>query len=700
MNDGLENWQNTTGAIGRDVRTCTYTGKNNVTAQACISRAWPALLVVAMLTTPVQASDLLDGITITAPADGQQRTGEVVAEESAVARHTIPVERFTETNASLGAVLSRSVGTQARGAGGFGSVETLSIRAGTSAQTGVYLDGIRLNGAGNPSFDFATLEALNLSSIDVYRGGTPLALGGGDIGGAVNLRTPTGGTDTTKARQDGTLGISGGSFGARGAHVSGSASRGQWFALGAISTREADNNYRVTDNNGTRFNTTDDSREDRLNADVSRQALLGRLLYRVSDKREASVLVQATARDSGVPTPRNNEGNDARFSDDTTSVHLTHTARQLGSWNTRQTLYHHTLDYLYNDRDGDVGLGVQSTDSANTTLGTKFFAEHVDDTGSLSLILDAREENLDQRDLIRGARNLEGRRFEYTLLSSYALWLPGDTLVLTPGVEWRRTRDRVRVTTEAAALRGAPEKTEERAFMQSLGMRAELGRGFSLRANAARVQRSPSFTELFGDSGLLLANSLLIPERGSNIDLALAWQDTPANPRHRISVGVFTSDRDQLITTVFDSRGVGRAENIGEARAHGVELEVASALTRTITLDGNLTWQDTEQITELDSTDGKQLPGQATVVLGARLEWAYGQWRSWYGVDHERDRFYDTGNLLRAPDNTVQHAGLQWQQKPFTVSFSLDNIGDVVVEDFRGFPRPGRSAYLAVKLTL
>ena len=650
--------------------------------------------LLSALSPVLSAADRLDGITITAPSsEGVPRTGDVVTEESAVAREHIPAQRFTESGTSLARVIGRSAGAQTRGAGGFGSVETLSIRAGTTAQTGVYLDGIRLNRAGNPSFDFATLDILGLDSVDVYRGGTPLALGGGDIGGAVNLRSPDLGEQGTSF----TLGGDIGSFGARGLRLGVTTGYRAWRALGAIGIREADNDFEVLDDNGTSFNPFDDEIERRTNADASRESVLTRLQYTFNDTRQASVLLQASSRDTGVPTPRNNPDNDARFDDDTVSLQLAHTADGLGFWNTRQTLFANVLNSTFDDQDSDVGLGAQLTDSDGTTFGARFYAERIGDAGTLAVVLELSEETLEQVDRIRDGQDLDAQRLEASLLTNYALWLRDESIVLTPGIEWRRTLDEVSVDEAAVALRGTPESTNETAFNPRLGVRASLGSGYSLRANVARNERSPSFTELFGDSGLLISSSDLVSESGVNADIALHWQDNPDAPRHHASIGVFGSDRDDLIATVFDARGVGRAENIGGATVVGLELELSSAFAQHWSLDANLTWQDTRQVSDFGAFDGQNLPGQAELAASARIEFRHGRWRAWYGADYERNRFFDTANLLAAPDSTVQHAGIEWKRSAFALSLSLDNLGDVAVEDFRGFPRPGRSAFFSVQ---
>lgn len=658
----------------------------------------PRIAVAAMMlcASGVDAQDSLDGITITAPAEGEEtNTGDVIAFESSVAREVIPAERLAEGSSSVASALARSIGVQSRGTGGFGTSEFLTIRAGTRQQTGVYLDGVRLNGATNPAFDFAAIDAIGLRGAELYRGSTPLALGSGDIGGAVNLRTAaSSGENTTR------VGAKLGSFGSVGAALGTELHAGAWQLLGSLSARTSDNDFDILNNNGTSFNTLDDRVEPRENADASRLAGIARLQYSHSADRSSSILLQGSARDAGVPTFNNDPDNDARLFDDAASLQATHIANRLGTWNTRQTLFVNLQDRRFDDRDSAVGLGAQLTDSDSLASGLRLFAERPGLNGTWSVLAEFRNETLTHVDEIRGGRDLQARRSEWALRSQYALWLPGDAVVVTPLVSWQGFRDRVNVSDEAETLRGAPAANDEFTFLQGLGFRAELGSGWTLRGNAAQVHRRPSFGELFGDSGLFLASPDLTSETGLNADFALSVVNDPVAPTQRAALTVFYSRRDDLIASVFDSRGVGRAENISSARINGVELDIGLALSRHLQLEANLTWQDAQQVSNIEAFDGRQLPGEAEWVGGARLEWRNKRWRAWYALDVERTRFFDTGNLLAASDSTLHQAGFTWASGAWTASLTLDNLSDTVVEDFRGFPHPGRAIFVDITLTL
>jgi vitamin B12 transporter len=72
--------------------------------------------------------------------------------------------------------------------GGLGGLKTISLRGGTASQTAVLLDGVRVQSSQNGQFDFSTIPASLLESVEVVRGGGTAIFGGGTMSGAVNIR--------------------------------------------------------------------------------------------------------------------------------------------------------------------------------------------------------------------------------------------------------------------------------------------------------------------------------------------------------------------------------------------------------------------------------------------------------------------------------------------------------------------------------
>jgi iron complex outermembrane receptor protein len=84
--------------------------------------------------------------------------------------------------------------------------------------------------------DFQKIDPLTARYVEVYRGGNALRFGGAQLGGAVNLVTPTGLT----AQSDNLLRLEGGSFGTRRAGVQLARQAGAWDGFAALTGLEAD----------------------------------------------------------------------------------------------------------------------------------------------------------------------------------------------------------------------------------------------------------------------------------------------------------------------------------------------------------------------------------------------------------------------------------------------------------------------------
>ena len=102
---------------------------------------------------------------------------------------TIRADDFASRVTSVTELLAQSVGLHVRSYGGLGAFATVSIRGSTAEQVNIYVDGVLLNPALGGGVNLADFSLSSIDSIEVYRGFTPSFLGGGAIGGAINIRT-------------------------------------------------------------------------------------------------------------------------------------------------------------------------------------------------------------------------------------------------------------------------------------------------------------------------------------------------------------------------------------------------------------------------------------------------------------------------------------------------------------------------------
>ena len=215
--------------------------------------------------------------------------------EPSVAGSVIREERLRSPGLQAGDVLRTQPGVTVLETGGYGSPSTASIRGATSAQTPVYLAGIRLNDDVGGTADLSLVPLWLLHRVEIYRSNAPLAGDQLGIGGAIFFepRRPR------RAEVD--AGVLGGSFGAHAAWALAALGDDASSGLVGIRVDGAQNDYPFVDDGGTRFE-PGNSRIVRLgNADQRTADAWAIGSARVGAGGRLDVVVNAVDRDAGLP---------------------------------------------------------------------------------------------------------------------------------------------------------------------------------------------------------------------------------------------------------------------------------------------------------------------------------------------------------------------------------------------------------------
>ncbi|MBX2879095.1 MAG: TonB-dependent receptor [Granulosicoccus sp.] len=627
----------------------------------------------------------LDPIVVTAPV-ASGATGDVVHEEHPGSTDRISREQLRQSLKPLGEILASEAGIQQRQVGGFGTFSSITMRAASSAQTAVYLDGILLNSSGEAVIDLSTLETLNLDSIEIFRGTTPLQLGHGNIGGAVNLATLKN-TQTTDTR----LRLSAGSFDQGGMQFTGQGNEGGWDWTGSVSRQQSQNDYIFTDDHITPLDPHDVSKQRRNNGQAERAAVLLKSGYQTSSTQRTDLLLMWTDRDLGVPEWLNSADNQASYETEKLQLQISQQIDQLGSWNTRHTLYNHTNDVHYDDKLKQINLlAPQDLLYRTRTLGAKSYWERFTQAGTLGLSADYRSEILSSTDGFAPNKSYDADR-QQLLTSAHLAWSnASDRWLVTPAIRWIHL-DNQAENDNTAANQLKVSSTRSNLSLQ-LGTSWKFNNRFSVQANAGNYFREPSFSELYGSFGLINGNPDLDAEEGINLDIGL----NAGGDDLKLSLGVFHSERDELIVNTFNSRGIGRTVNTGKAKVTGIEFSSDLTLMENVQLSTRATWQDPVNLNRFAGFYKKNLPGEARQAYAAKIRLKRASTSYWYEWNSSRNRFYDTANLLRAKDSSIHSLGFDWQGKSWQLSVRLHNLDNQRVEDFNGFPKPGRTWSFAV----
>jgi iron complex outermembrane receptor protein len=643
----------------------------------CISTA---LLLFA--NASVWATETLETITITDDYSNTPiTTGDVEHSEFTGAYKTIDKQQLERRDVALSDILSFESGVQSRQVGGLGSFASVSIRAGDSNQTAVYLDGIKLNSGSQATIDFSSIELLNVESVDVYKGSSPLQLGHGAIGGAINLKALNG---TTKPTTRLLLGV--GSFSTKRIQTAHQSKIGRWDLVATAGTLNSDNDFEYVDSNGTALNLLDDERQPRHNAAVDQTGMLLRTAYRWDKDNSTKILFQLNNKDLGVPHWRNTEDNQASYTRNDQQLQISHTFNGLKNWNNKLTYFQHDNDDHFDDRLAQVSIGGRNSLTDTRVVGGKFYTEHVGNRGTFGVTTEIRSETLDSTDDVFVSQNYNVERSAVSAAVQYAWFSKQGNLLITPAMHYQSIDD------EYFGITRRNETTHSDSKLSpQIGLKLDINRALSIRANAGQYYREPSFYELFGSRGLIKGNANLNPEFGSNADIGFTYNSSNS---WELQTTLFIGDRTDLITTVYDSIGVGQSINAEKARVFGVEIDHQWQINERLSTDVTLTWQDAKNIDNSVSLNNKILPGEATWSGFARVAYKQARYRFWAEFSFKTDRFYDQANILPAKDSNLQNVGIDWQWRNTNTSLAINNISDNVVLDLNGFPRPGRAFFL------
>jgi outer membrane receptor protein involved in Fe transport len=443
------------------------------------------------------------------------------AEDPTAAGTAIETQGRSAARESVSDVLLEVPGARPIRSGWLASFTSASLRGAEGEHTVVLLGDIALSSADASLFDLSTVPLELLERVTVYRGGAPVWLGQGAIGGVVQL-------EPARARRS-SLAVTGtaGSFGTFGASMRAQVSDGadEPSLLGAAGALGSSGDFSYAYDGKTSFDTTDDRVMRRKNADF----LDGHALLRLEQPLgpgALELLMLGFSRVGGEPgAPK----------DPVLRAHRGFTRGVVG------------LGYTYEQvAQGERSLRLQGIGALHFTRSqlTDLYAE-IGSSGA-----DAQDDRSLSASARLAASAAVAPMLELTVVANAARdsHAPSDRFELTP----LPTSSRVtlagaleahlhgRVLGMPAALRGSlraesvtaelhrerfntVRAAEASEFLPTYRAAAALEAlpGLALSASVASGARAPSTLELFGDGVFILGNIGLSPEESVSIDAGL-----------------------------------------------------------------------------------------------------------------------------------------------------------------------------------
>lgn len=609
--------------------------------------------------------------------------------EPGLAATRIDPRELSRPGANAAAVLSRVPGVQISETGGSSDLATASVRGATSAQTPVYLAGVRLNDDLTGTADLSLIPLWMLGRADVYRGNAPADADRLGIGGAIYFEPRMPRQNRVRAgAQVGSFGERAGWLGAEVAHDGDS-------ALLAFRTAAADNDYPYVDDGGT-SSEADDRARTRPNADVSERdawaigrTSLGRPGARLTTVFNAFEREQGVTGLLAVPALAARSKTARLLAGLTADVpcssgpgcELVLTSQAITT-RTRLSDPDHELVLLTDRIDSEAtrfGQGVRvwlKGSALRALLGANFELEQLAQDGTAAL---------------RAKRNTGSAR-----VAVFAALQ--DTELSALAVETCDATDGPHQGQGCADL--VPELRA--------GVRQHWG-GFELRSNLGRYVRVPTLGELYGISSAVRGSAALLPERGLSWDLGARWE-APLGPFwvYLDAFGFLRHVRD-LIAYRRTSFGAVTPYNVASARVLGAEFEAGAQFAQHGRASLSLTVLDPRDTTSSRAVTNDLVPHESRLV-GSLYAEAFvdpdvgGLRRA--GLDarlnHRASRLADPAGLIVLPASTTLDLGATLnfgRDHDFSLRAAVDDVFDARHFDFIGYPVPGRSFHCSAEAT-
>ncbi|UEG54190.1 carboxypeptidase-like regulatory domain-containing protein [Mucilaginibacter daejeonensis] len=685
-------------------------------------------------------------------------TGQTAAQATRLQPYAVTVldvKKIADRDIDINRLMDGQAGIRVQESGGLGSEFNHSIHGLSGKAVRFFVDGIPMESFGR-SFSINNFSANVIDRIEVYKGVTPVELGGDALGGAINLVTRR---DVQNYLD---LSHSYGSFNTNRTAVSGRWRHRSGFTLQTNSFYNySDNNYQVwgptvevAGEDGRpipgfprfrRFN--DDYRAYTIKADAGftnvkwadqllisitkadqhRGIQTGRTMaYVYGDVRYREDLLMPSLRYSkrGFITPRLTVDMYAAFN------RLNGTTIDTGSYK-----YKWNGEVFSGQVNGELG-GIRNpaktiyTFKDNTTLGRLNLSYQLTDRQHLNFNYTLNSTTRSGSDAVSTAEWAIPFRLPQDMNKQVA-GLSYEAVVLND--RWTNTIfiKHFRYQAKASVYdydQGSQSKmlfyrdTRDNAWGFGYAGKLLLGEHNMLKFSAENTSRLPDAIELLGDGSTILNSSSLKPEQSTNINLSLHRSFAWGTRRLQASVGTFFRDTRNLIWLGEpDLMGTARYENLDRIRTMGAEIEFNYQHNSWLEAAANATYQDIRNKQQLDPN------GAASIVYNDRLRnipylMANGEVRfyldqalqmknrfTFYTNTHFVQRYYLGWPSLGASDSKffipsqfVQDAGLSYAffQGRYSINLVCRNILDKQVYDNFLLQKPGRFFSLKLRYIL
>jgi iron complex outermembrane receptor protein len=591
-------------------------------------------------------------------------------------------------------------GAITRRSGSAGAFSGLGLRGAGAEHTTVLLGSVPLMSPDGSAFDLSTMPVWVLDRVDVYRGGAPVWLGSGGIGGVLHL--------IPRAASGSGFELSGGvgSFGLYEGRASAFVRDGELSMLAAAGATSSSGRYPYRDDNRTALDPTDDRDRLRLGAENTDANFALHLQTRI-ERTHVELAAMGLERIGGL------NGLPARRSDD-----------PQGNRARSRYVAGLTLGWLDDDRpwaradEGDLHAEITGAVSLERRRVNDPFAEF----------------GLVPRDtddvLLRGYGRaaVRGRIVPELALAAVGTYAHesvalSDRLAPTAPAASRdvgtlaaEAQLDLRIDDTRLEIRGsgrvelasagteAIERERPLTILPTVRLAAALAPlpWLAIQASFSTAGRLPTVVELFGDRAFLVGNPGLRPEQSLGGDLGFVANGSTEDDavRGEAELRGFANVIDNLVVYRRSEASQIVPENRASARVLGLEARVSGEILQLFELMAALTLLDAR-----DGSTERILPLRPPATLAARagVHLAPGapisSLRAFVDLEYVASTFADSANLVALPERARIGLGVILEvMARVEVSLTIRDVFDARGLDLLGAPLPGRSVALSLTL--
>ncbi len=598
---------------------------------------------------------------------------------------------------NLATWISRESGLHLSQLGDEAAPSTVSIRGSTSDQVAIYLNGVRLNPTAGGGVNLSQLSLDSVKRISVYKGRTPLSVGGDPVGGTIFIETESPKT----AGRTGTAKIEGGSFGT----VSGFLSYGEMrdhFSLSTnYNTFSTQGDFAFSNDNGTPANLNDDYRARRENNESIQHDWQVNAVWTPAPDQRIFFYHRLFREDRGIPGKGAFQADDTRLSD----------TQSLSAAGWQKTELFPKTDYSqrhsfvweksqFADPNAELGLGgPQDTDDDSFHYThEEALAIHPFSHLDIRTLFAYEWEQFNPESLENGEdKGPPSLRHRFQWGSEFETELWNERLFLVGSGSYIEIRNALNDRDPSSATPSAFQNTAAEHLGSGSG-RAELALfkdWLWIEGEAIRGVRPPHFFELFGDRGALIGNSQLKSEKSWTFSGGLrgahAFSKGPLDDFF-LSVGYFDRRTEDLIQ-FQELNGAAQAQNMGKSHAHGLELESEWRFLKRLEWETSFTYQEVK-----DREVDRFIPGNPRFSAFSEIRLTQplgpGTLALFGNIDYNDERYLDRQNTRLVVHEQKIGAGASYAfLKHYRVFMEARNLSGEQVVDIVGYPLPGRAFY-------